>query len=152
MPGIMNDPSQIMTWSECNMRDCPVECTSPEPVPRIFKQKVCHTVPHEITHTKMRPVCHNETKLNCITLWTMDGKGNKVRVRKCGQNDRNTSCQVWAGKDQCEEVNWLKCNQEPYQANFNTMKSVCEDDGKIPYDTCKNETSISNQMCIDCKV
>lgn len=126
---------EIMSWSECTMRDCPVECTSPEPVPRVFKKQVCHTVPHSITHTKMRPVCHNETKLNCITLWTMDGKGNKV----------------WAGKDQCEEVNWLKCEQEPYQANFTTMRSVCEEDGEVPYDTCKNTTSISNQMCIDCK-
>ena len=65
------------------MRDCPVECTVPEPVPRIFKKKVCNMVPHVITHTKMRPVCRNETKLNCITLWTMDAEGNKVRQRKC---------------------------------------------------------------------
>ena len=128
--------NKIMSWSECVMRDCPVECTSTEPVPRIFTKKSCKMVPHLITHTKTRPVCHNETKLNCITLWTMDAKGNKV----------------WAGKDQCEEVNWLKCVQEPYQANFTTMKSLCQDDGEVPYDTCRNETSISNQMCLDCKV
>ena len=75
---MMHHLCQIVTWSECDMRDCPVECTAPEPVPRIFKKKVCNMVPHVITHTKMRPVCRNETKLNCITLWTMDAEGNKV--------------------------------------------------------------------------
>ena len=51
-----------------------------------------------ITHTKVRPVCHNETKLNCITLWTMDGKGNKVSLLQSVPDYRDSLARSGLGR------------------------------------------------------
>ena len=39
---------------------------------------VCEEIDTTIQHTKMEPKCKNETKLNCVTLWTEDENGESV--------------------------------------------------------------------------
>merc|ERR1712080_26400 len=94
-----------------------------------FVSKRCDMVPVEIDHKKTRPVCRNETKLNCATIWNTDANGVKV----------------WSGKEDCTPVTWLKCEDEEYDASYTTMESLCVDDEVIPYTISVPNTFIQPQ-------
>merc|ERR1711890_152252 len=91
---------------------------------------------------KTRPVCRNETKQNCVTIWNTNPDGEKV----------------WAGENECTPVTWLNCQDEEYDASFESMESVCVDDEIIPYtstapantiqSTCLTKTFTLQRTCV----
>jgi len=126
---------EVVSWSDCTMSDCPVQVTEPEQKPETYKPWECEQKDLIKYHEKERPLCKNETKRNCDTLWAIDKDGKKV----------------WAGESNCEEVVWENCNyKEKYQAEFVTKQSECVYGQEIVYDKCINKTTSNNQMCLDC--
>ena len=109
---------------------------SVENVEEIYTTKKCKTQVKQIKHTKTRQVPKTVTKKLCNTLWKINENGEKV----------------WAGEDQCQEVEWQVFEAEEYEAVLNTTEIVCEDDKKIPYSSCKQTEYESKQQCFECKV
>ena len=65
-------------YTECKMREEPMEFTKMEETIEEFEKLTCTMVPEIENHTKTRPNCHNETKWNCISDWVLNDRGEKV--------------------------------------------------------------------------
>jgi len=121
--------------SECEQVECPVNLVRVDIVEKIYVAKKCETQAKQITHTKTRQVPKTVTKKLCNTLWKIGADGEKV----------------WAGEDQCQEVEWQVFEAEEYDAVLNTTEVVCTDDRDIPYSSCEQIEEISKQQCFNCK-
>jgi len=126
---------EVVGWSECKMEDCPVTVADPKPVYTEFTGSKCDFVPYIIHYNKTLPVCHNETKRICTTLWERDANGDPV----------------WNGKEDCKNVTWLVCHPMEKPHNITTIISVCEPLPPVKYKTCENSTSSEIHMCTKCE-
>ena len=125
-----------MVTTECTPVNCPVTVIRVDRMEETYVSKVCETRPKQVKHTKIRQVPRVETKRLCKTLWKTNEDGEKV----------------WAGENDCEDVEWMVNDAEEYEAVLDTEETVCFDGPEIPYPTCKETEYTSNQMCMECKV
>ena len=65
-------------YEKCELKWIPVDYTESKNVSRIFPINECKEVEVTKVHRKKVPVCRNETKQNCVTLWKKDKYGKKV--------------------------------------------------------------------------
>ena len=68
----------VHPYEKCELKWIPVEYTESKNVSRIFPINECKEVEVTKVHRKKVPVCRNETKQNCVTLWKTDKYGKKV--------------------------------------------------------------------------
>jgi len=120
---------------ECQTVNCPVSLVKVNNVQKTFISKKCSSNPKQISHTKVRQVPKTVTKKLCNTLWKINADGEKV----------------WAGEDQCRDVEWNIFEEEEYEAILETTETVCVDDNEIPFSTCQEEAYVNQQICYECK-
>ena len=120
---------------DCEPVECSVDLVSVDIVEKIYVTKKCETQSKQIAHKKTRQVPKTVSKKLCNTLWKINDEGEKV----------------WAGEDQCQEVEWQVFEEEEYDAVLNTTEVVCTDDAEIPYSSCQQTELVQDQLCFQCK-
>ena len=68
----------VYPYEKCELKWIPVDYTVSKNVSRSFPINECKEVEVTKVHRKKVPVCRNETKQNCVTLWKKDKYGKKV--------------------------------------------------------------------------
>ena len=68
----------LVPYTKCELEWINETITGYEDMTVSYIPWVCEEIDTTIQHTKMEPKCKNETKLNCVTLWTEDENGESV--------------------------------------------------------------------------
>ena len=66
---------------ECTPTPCAITLKMVDVVPQTYTTKECKMLPTTVTHTKVKQVPKNVTKKFCNTLWKINERGQKVKLK-----------------------------------------------------------------------
>ena len=71
----------IVPYTKCELKWVTKPIKAYKDTRKYYRKKGCNETEEIKLHKKLVPHCHNETKLNCVTLWKTDENGNQVIIK-----------------------------------------------------------------------